>query len=83
MGLPSIVVVMAENQSKASIDLDAFGVLINLGDAQKIRKADMLSAVERLLINEQLRTKLSIASMHLVPIQRQNKITEMLVGNHV
>jgi UDP-2,4-diacetamido-2,4,6-trideoxy-beta-L-altropyranose hydrolase len=83
MGLPSIVVVMAENQSKASIDLDAFGVLINLGDAQKIRKADMLSAVERLLINEQSRTKLSIASMHLVPIQRQNKITEMLVGNHV
>ena len=83
MGLPSIIVVMAENQSKAAIDLDAFGVLINLGDAQKIRKADMLSGVERLLINEQLRTKLSIASMHLVPIQRQNKITEMLVGNHV
>lgn len=83
MGLPSIVVVMAENQSKASIDLDAFGVLINLGDAHKIRKADMLGAVERLLINEQSRTKLSIASMHLVPIQRQNKITEMLVENHV
>jgi hypothetical protein len=74
---------MAENQSKAAIDLDAFGTLINLGDAQKIRKADMLNAVERLLINEKSRTKLSIASMHLVPIQRQNKITEMLVGNHV
>jgi UDP-2,4-diacetamido-2,4,6-trideoxy-beta-L-altropyranose hydrolase len=83
MGLPSIIVVMAENQSKAAIDLDAFGTLINLGDAQKIRKADMLNAVERLLINEKSRTKLSIASMHLVPIQRQNKITEMLVGNHV
>jgi UDP-2,4-diacetamido-2,4,6-trideoxy-beta-L-altropyranose hydrolase len=83
MGLPSIIVVMAENQSKAAMDLDAFGVLINLGDAQKIRKADMLSAVERLLINEQSRTELSISSMHLVPIQRQNKITEILVGNHV
>ncbi len=83
MGLPSIIVVMAENQRKAAIDLDAFGVLINLGEAHKMRMAEMLSAVERLLINEQSRTQLSIASMHLVPIQRQNKITEMLVGNHV
>jgi UDP-2,4-diacetamido-2,4,6-trideoxy-beta-L-altropyranose hydrolase len=83
MGLPSIIVVMAENQSKAAIDLNAFGVLISLGDAKKIRKVDMHSAVEKLLINEQLRTKLSIASMHLVPIQRQNKITEMLVRYHV
>lgn len=83
MGLPSIIIVMAKNQSKAAIDLDAFGVLINLGNAQNIRKADLLSAVERLLVNEQSRTKFSIASMHLVPIQRQNKVTEMLVENYV
>jgi UDP-2,4-diacetamido-2,4,6-trideoxy-beta-L-altropyranose hydrolase len=83
MGLPSIVVVIAENQNKAAMDLDAFHVIINLGDAQNIRKADILSAVERVLVNEQSRTELSISSMHLVPIQRQHKITELLVGNHV
>lgn len=83
MGLPSIIAVIAENQSKAAMDLDAFRVIINLGDAQNIRKADILSAVERVLVNEQSRTELSISSMHLVPIQRQHKITELLIGNHV
>jgi UDP-2,4-diacetamido-2,4,6-trideoxy-beta-L-altropyranose hydrolase len=83
LGLPSIIVEIAENQSKAAMDLDAFRVIVNLGDAQNIRKADILSAVERVIVNEQLRTELSISSMHLVPIQRQHKITELLVGNHV
>jgi len=83
MGLPSLIMVLAENQNKAAKDLDAAGVLINLGDARLIVKTDLIRAIEKLLIDGQLRATLSNASLQLVPISKQNELAEIMIGNHV
>jgi len=82
LGLPTIVIVMAKNQRKSAIDLDAFGAIIHLGDAHMIEKDDLLRAIEELLINEKSRTQLSIASMSLMSIQGHNIISKMLTENY-
>lgn len=83
LGLPSLVMVLADNQSKAAEDLDSAGVLINLGYSRFIEKTDLTRAIDKLLRNEQLRTKLSKASLQLVPISEKNELTKILIGNHV
>lgn len=83
VGLPSLVMVLAENQNKAVKDLAGAGVLINLGDARLIMKSDLIRAIEKLLVDEQLRTELSNASLQLVPMSKQNEIAEIMNGNYV
>jgi len=83
MGLPSLILVIAENQKKAAKDIDSAGVLINLGDARLIMKADLINAIEKLLVDENLRTRLSNASLKLMPIQKHNELIDILIGNHV
>lgn len=83
MGLPSLIMVLAENQNKAANDLAGAGVLINLSDARLIMKTDLIRAIKKLLVDEKLRTELSKASLQLVPISKQNELTEILIGNHV
>jgi len=83
MGLPSLIMVLAENQNKAAIDLAATGVLINLGDARLIMKTDLIRAIDKLLVDEQLRTELSNASLRLVPMSEQSELAEIMNGNYV
>lgn len=83
MGVPSIIMVLADNQSKAAIDLDCAGVLISLGDARLIDKSALKQATSQLIENEQLREDLSLASLALVKISEQNELAEMLVANNV
>jgi UDP-2,4-diacetamido-2,4,6-trideoxy-beta-L-altropyranose hydrolase len=83
MGVPSIIMVLADNQSKAANDLDCAGVLISLGDAHLIDKPALKQAISQLIDNEQLREDLSLASLALVKISEQNELAEMLVENNV
>ena len=83
MGLPSLIMVLAENQNKAAKDLAAAGVLINMGDARLIMKTDLIRAIDKLLVDEQLRTELSNASLQLVPMSEQNELAEIMNGNYV
>lgn len=83
MGLPSLIIELAGNQSKSAIDLDSASVLINMGDARLIMKADLINEIGKLLIDEHLRTKLSNASLKLMSSQKHNELLETLIKNHV
>jgi len=82
MGLPSIILVLAENQNKAAKDLDAAGVLINLGDARLITNMELTSAIRGLIGDVELRSKLSAASLKLVSISKHSDVSEIMVGHH-
>jgi UDP-2,4-diacetamido-2,4,6-trideoxy-beta-L-altropyranose hydrolase len=83
MGLPSIIMVLAENQNIAAKDLHSAGVVINLGDARLITKTDLTLTIGKLLVDGQLRTDLSNASLQLVSISKQNELVEIIAGHHV
>ncbi len=83
MGLPSIILVLADNQSKAAMELDSAGVLINLGDAGSVTKAELAQAIRELIEDEKLRSNLSVVSFMLVPLSKQSDVLEMMVGNNV
>lgn len=83
MGVPSIIMVLAGNQSKAANDLDRAGALISLGDAHLIDKPALKQAISQLIENEQLRRDLSLASLALMKTSKQNELAEKLVANNV
>jgi len=83
MALPSIISVLADNQSKTAKDLDAAGVLINLGDASSVTKTKLAQAIRELIDDAKLRSKLSTASFMLVPFSKQSDVVEMMVGKNV
>jgi len=83
MGLPSIILVLAENQKKAAKDLNAAGVLINLGDARSVTKTKLAQAIRELIEDEKLRSELSVASLMLVPLSKQSDVVKIMVGNNV
>lgn len=83
MGLPSIIMVLAENQKKAAEDLDAAGVLVNLGDARLLSNAGLSDAIGKLINNAELRSTLSLASLNLVPMSDQNEVAEIFRGGYV
>ena len=83
LALPSIVIVVAENQQNAVKDLDAFGALVSLGDGQNVTKYHLVETVKKLLSNDLLRRGLSERSFDLMPSCSENKLLNILVGRHV
>jgi UDP-2,4-diacetamido-2,4,6-trideoxy-beta-L-altropyranose hydrolase len=82
MGLPSIILELGENQSKAAVDLHAAGVLINLGDARQVTKKVLADSINDLIGNEKLRTELSNSSLRLFCLLKQNKLIEIMAGEN-
>lgn len=83
MGLPSIILVLAENQNKAAKDLDAAGVLLNLGDARSITNIELTYTIRKLIEDVKLRSELSDTSLKLVPIVKHRGVSEIMVGHNV
>jgi UDP-2,4-diacetamido-2,4,6-trideoxy-beta-L-altropyranose hydrolase len=79
LGLPSIVLVLGENQSRGAIDLDAAGVAINLGDAKQVTIFKLMNKIKELMVNEQLRVKLSLASLEIISFSRQSVLTNLIL----
>jgi UDP-2,4-diacetamido-2,4,6-trideoxy-beta-L-altropyranose hydrolase len=66
LALPSIVIVMANNQCNSVKDLDAIGALVSLGDAQDVTKLHLIESIKKLLSDSLLRISLSSASFDLM-----------------
>ena len=79
MGVPSVVLVLSENQRKAAVDLDEAGVLINLGDAKGVSVKKLKDSIESLINSEKLRSGLSEASLKLVSMLKENNVAEIMI----
>lgn len=82
VGLPTIVLVLADNQRKAAADLDAAGVLVNLGDANQMTIEKLARNVTELMADEKKRSKLSRASLELVMHSKHKGVAELLVDHN-
>lgn len=83
LGLPAIILVIAENQSKAANDLANAGIFINLGDARLISPIALADAVKKLINNPTLRSELSTTSLNLVSYSKQHKLLKIMAQNYV
>jgi len=66
LGLPSIVVSLAENQERLSQDADKAGVLCYIGSAKNVNMEKFSAYCERFLEDAQLRRSMSAKAMSLV-----------------
>ena len=80
LGLPSIILIVADNQSQAVFDLEQAGVVINLGDARSVSILTMSDKLKELIENEKLRTQLSLSSLKLVPLSMQQNLVNIITN---
>ena len=81
MGLPNVITYFAANQLPIAQHMDAAGAAINFGDQQKIC-GDFASDFEKILICQELRTKLSRTAKRLVDARGGTRLVEMIsMGN--
>lgn len=59
LGLPTLTVVLAENQLQTTLDLEKFGATLFLGWGDQLTASDLAKSVETLVHNEQLLCSLS------------------------
>lgn len=83
LGVPTIVLVLADNQRKAANDLNNAGILLNLGDAKQVTAEKLAHKVAGLMEDEKKRYELSSNSMNLVSLSDRNLIVDMLVAKNV
>jgi UDP-2,4-diacetamido-2,4,6-trideoxy-beta-L-altropyranose hydrolase len=67
LGLPAVVVALADNQRATTAYLASLGACIDLGDASKLRSDSLASVVDNLLAQPQRRRQMSAAASQLVP----------------
>lgn len=65
-GLPSVVMVLADNQKEIAEELDNKGVVVNLGWHEDVTEMNIRDAVDNLLADSEKRSKMSLKSMQLV-----------------
>ncbi|GGI54429.1 UDP-2,4-diacetamido-2,4,6-trideoxy-beta-L-altropyranose hydrolase [Oxalicibacterium solurbis] len=66
LGLPSLTLVLAENQFQTTLDLERFGATILLGWAHEITSCDLANSIEALIQNEKLLHHLSERAVSLM-----------------
>ena len=80
-GLPSIVLVVADNQRNSTCDLDAAKLIINVGDASKIESGELARIIHQLINDESRRTNLSRASLDLMSNSSNMAVVDVLCGS--
>ncbi len=66
MGLPSLVLALADNQRPITERLDAVGVAVNLGWHENLSSVEIVRAIKRLLARREARAKMTRRGQELV-----------------
>jgi UDP-2,4-diacetamido-2,4,6-trideoxy-beta-L-altropyranose hydrolase len=80
MGLPSIVIITADNQRKMATDLAQSGVIVLLGDAVDVSEKVLTDTIAALISNPGRRSKMRSDSMDLVDGLGAARVTERLLS---
>jgi UDP-2,4-diacetamido-2,4,6-trideoxy-beta-L-altropyranose hydrolase len=78
LGLPTLALVLADNQRLAAEQLDREGVLINLGDVHAVSAQGVAAGLKMLLQDAALRERLSRRGMDMLPDDLQDWTTLLL-----
>lgn len=80
LGLPALLIDLAENQKAVAQDLDRLGCAIHLGDRNNISATRIASQLDRLLESQQLRRSLSQRSRELIDGGGAQRVASILRG---
>lgn len=81
MGLPSIVLILADNQRPIAERLNTKGVAVNLGWHKNLSSSDIAQALTQLLVSEKSRVELSRRGQKLVDGEGSFRVLKALVGD--
>ncbi len=81
MGLPEIVLILADNQRPIAEQLDKIGVAKNLGWYRDISTAEITQAVNKLLLSVRTRTEMANRAQELVDGEGVDRVLTALVGD--
>ncbi|MBD2517197.1 UDP-2,4-diacetamido-2,4,6-trideoxy-beta-L-altropyranose hydrolase [Nostoc sp. FACHB-973] len=81
MGLPSLVLILAENQGAIAENLEAMGVIVNLGWHENVSAVEIASGVAQLLITTESREKMTRCSQELVDGEGSSRVLSYVKDN--
>ena len=79
LGLPSIVMTLAENQRELANHLEKEGIVMHLGWHKEVSEKDMWYAVENLLTDSDKRKKMSLKGKEMVDGMGAKKVVEKIM----
>lgn len=82
LGLPTIVLVIADNQCQMCHDLAATGTIVNLGDAGSVSVEKLLDALSKLIANKERRMELSRRSLRMMSDARESVASILIQDTH-
>lgn len=83
LGLPTIVLVIADNQCQMCHDLAATGTIVNLGDAGSVSVEKLLDALSKLIANKERRMELSRRSLRMMSDAGESVASILIQDTHV
>jgi len=66
MGLPGLIIVLAENQLPIAQKLDAEGAFVNMGWHKSVRSEKIVMALETVMEDKEIRTQMCLRGLNLV-----------------
>lgn len=79
MGLPSLVMVVAENQKRVAEEMDRKGCSMNLGPLERVSPEILSSAVKDLIRDRERRKGMSVAGRKLIDGFGTNRVYELIL----
>ena len=77
-GLPNIILILAENQTRIAEGLNNAGVAINLGWHNKLTDEKIAEAIERMITSYEMRGVMSLLGQKLVGGYGSSKVSEIM-----
>jgi UDP-2,4-diacetamido-2,4,6-trideoxy-beta-L-altropyranose hydrolase len=83
MGLPNLVLILADNQRPVAERLDTAGVAVNLGWRENLSSAEIAQVLTQLLATARVRMEMSWHGQQLVDGQGVNKVLRYIRGETI
>jgi UDP-2,4-diacetamido-2,4,6-trideoxy-beta-L-altropyranose hydrolase len=80
LGLPSIVLVLAENQRKIAENLDDEGAIINLGWCQNVKESSITECISELINNPEKKQSMTDKSRNLVDGEGVSRVCDAMIS---
>jgi UDP-2,4-diacetamido-2,4,6-trideoxy-beta-L-altropyranose hydrolase len=83
MGLPSVLVILAENQRPVSEKLESSGISINLGWQNKVKLDTMAKVIDNIIRDHKVREAMSSRGRSLVNGHGSDEVVRFLIDSHI
>jgi len=83
VGLPSIVMILADNQKEIAEELEKEGVVVNLGWHEYIKEADIEDRIKHLIATPRKMKEMSVRGMKMVDGRGAERVANALIKERV